>query len=205
VSLTAGDFGGPADFVRIFGRTGEMHVEIGCGKGTFLLAEAAARPRVNFLGIERSHHYWRYAVDRAGRRGFSNVRILLAEAADFLAGPVAASSVDCFHVYFPDPWPKRRHNKRRFFSRRNLENMLRALKEGGLVKVVTDHADYFEIIKALIDESAGSLERIGFEPAAGAAEGEYVGTNYERKYLAEGRKIYAVAAVAYGHSRCSSH
>jgi tRNA G46 methylase TrmB len=83
--------------------------------------------------------------------------------------------------------------------------MLRCLRDGGLVRAVTDHREYFELILRLMEQSRGRLERVEFTPAAAAAEGELVGTNYERKYLAEGRDIYTVAAAAYGHSRCSSH
>ncbi len=63
---------------------------------------------------------------------------------------MADESVDCFHIYFPDPWPKKRHHKRRFISSNNLEELLRCLKSGGIIKVATDHAEYFEQIKQVM-------------------------------------------------------
>ena len=121
------------------------------------------------------------------------------DAADFLADFVGDGSVDRFHIYFPDPWPKRHHHKRRFFNRSNLEQLLRCLKPDGLIKVATDHAGYFEQIEKIIFEGtdvpgqASGLEQVQFHPTAGAAEGEWVGTNFERKYLKEQRAVYTIA------------
>jgi tRNA (guanine-N7-)-methyltransferase len=182
------------DFARVFGRAASVHIEIGCGKGTFLLNQARARPEANFLGIERANKYYRYAVDRIGRWGLTNVRIIRTDAAAFLAEFVPPDSVDCFHIYFPDPWPKKRHHKRRFFNTGNLELLLRALKPAGSLRVATDHAEYFEVIAGLIDPSGDRLKRMPFLPTAGAEMGEGVGTNFERKYLKENRPIYTIAA-----------
>ena len=111
---------GKIDFVRIFGRAGPVHIEIGTGKGTFLLNQARAQPGDNFLGIEWARKYYRYAVDRIGRWGLTNVRIIRTDAATFLADFIPDDSVECFHIYFPDPWPKKRHHKRRFIRPDNL-------------------------------------------------------------------------------------
>ena len=206
VALKPEDLDGKIDFVRIFGRPGRVHIEIGTGKATFLLNEAMAQPHVNFLGIERARKYYRCAVDRIGRWGLKNVRIIRTDAAAFLADFVPGDSVDCFHVYFPDPWPKRRHHKRRFFCPANLQQLLRTLKTGGQLRIATDHPDYFEQIKKLVGAGphtcpsvgAGqrvcpSLEKIEFLPAAGADTGECTGTNYERKYLKDQIPIYTLA------------
>lgn len=107
------DLDSEIDFLRIFGRCGPAHIEIGTGKATFLLNQTGAQPEVNFLGIEWARRYYRYAVDRIGRWGVKNVRIIRTDAAKFLADFVRESCVDCFHIYFPDPWPKKRHHKRR--------------------------------------------------------------------------------------------
>ncbi|MBC8473039.1 MAG: tRNA (guanosine(46)-N7)-methyltransferase TrmB [Planctomycetes bacterium] len=181
------------DFVRIFGRTGPVHIEIGSGKGTFLINQARARPGDNFLGIEWARKYYRYAIDRIGRWGLTNVRIIRTDAAVFLADFITDSSVECFHIYFPDPWPKKRHHKRRFISPANLEHLIRCLKTGGQLKIATDHEDYFQVIQELITDQDKGLEEIQFLPTAGADKGEWVGTNFERKYLKDQRSIYTIA------------
>ncbi len=194
ISLKLEDLDGPIDLRSIFGRKGPVHIEIGSGKGTFLLNEAQASPQVNFLGIEWANRYYRYAVDRMGRWGLSNVRIIRTDAASFLAQFVPDASVDCFHIYFPDPWPKRRHHKRRFITAANIEQLLRTLKAGGQLRIATDHGEYFEQIRQVIWARGDGLEEIDFSPTAGADEGERVGTNFERKYLRQNRPVYTVAA-----------
>lgn len=192
VSLKPEDFDGKIDFARIFGRSGPVHIEIGTGKATFLLNQAKAQPQDNFLGIERARKYYRYAVDRIGRWGLANVRIVRTDAVTFLADYVPDDSVDCFHIYFPDPWPKRRHQKRRFFSLANLEHLIRCLKSTGQVRIVTDHSDYYEQIQMLLATHGNRLKKIEFIPAIGADPGEWVGTNFERKYLKDQRPIYTI-------------
>jgi len=194
VCLKPEDLDGPIDFCAIFGRNGPVHIEIGSGKGTFLLNEAQGWPQANFLGIEWANRYYRYAVDRIGRWGLTNVRIIRTDAASFLAQFVPEASVDCFHIYFPDPWPKRRHHKRRFITAVNLEQVMRTLKPDGQIRIATDHAEYFEQIRQVISALGGRLEEIDFSPTAGAGQGERVGTNFERKYLRQNRLVYTLAA-----------
>jgi tRNA (guanine-N7-)-methyltransferase len=172
---------------------GPLHIEVGTGKATFLVSQAKAQPGVNFLGIERAKKFYRYAVDRIGRSGLTNVRIVRTDAAAFLADFVPDGCVDCFHIYFPDPWPKRRHHKRRFLNEVNLQQLLRCLKPAGWLRIATDDGDYFDQIQQLIAVQGERLEAIEFLPAAGAQEGELTGTNYERKYLKDQRQIYTVA------------
>ncbi len=193
VSLNPEDLGGKIDFVRIFGRAYPVHIEIGTGKGTFLLNQARAQPGNNFLGIEWARKYYRYAVDRIGRWGLTNVRIIRTDAAAFLADFISDNSVDCFHIYFPDPWPKKRHHKRRFICPANLEHLVRCLKTGGQLKIATDHAAYFEQIKTVLTARNETLQEIDFLPTAGAEACEWVGTNFERKYLKDQRPIYTLA------------
>lgn len=193
VALKAEDLDGKIDFLGIFGRSGPVHIEIGCGKGAFLLNEAKARPEANFLGIERARRYYRYAVDRIGRWGLQNVRIIRTNAEIFLTDFLPDGCVDSFHIYFPDPWPKKRHHKRRFFRPENMQHLMHGLKTGGEIKIATDHADYFEVIKELISAEDTALEEIEFVRPAGAEVGELVGTNFERKYLKQNIPIYTLA------------
>ena len=193
ISLKAENLDGKIDFVRIFGRPAPVHIEIGSGKGTFLLGQAAAQPSDNFLGIEWARKYYRYAVDRIGRWGLKNVRIIRTDAAGFITDSIPDNSVDCFHIYFPDPWPKKRHHKRRFICPANLEHLIRCLKTAGQLRIATDHADYFEQIKLVLTAWSDVLEEIDFIKPAGTESGEWVGTNFERKYIKDKRPIYTIA------------
>jgi tRNA (guanine-N7-)-methyltransferase len=181
------------DFTGIFGRRTAVHVEIGSGKGTFLVHQARAHPDVNFLGIEWARKYYRYAVDRIGRWGLQNVRILRADAATFLRDFVHEESVDCFHIYFPDPWPKKRHHKRRLLQSSNVDMLIQCLKPSGEIRIATDHEEYFAQIKDVASTYRTKLQEIEFERPAGAEAGEMTGTNYERKYVKEDRLIYTIA------------
>jgi tRNA (guanine-N7-)-methyltransferase len=194
VVLKPEDFDGKIDFAQIFGRKNPVHIEVGSGKAAFLLNQAKAQPDVDFLGIEWARKYYRYAVDRIGRWGLKNVRIIRTDAVDFLINFVPDNSVDCFHIYFPDPWPKKRHRKRRFVAPANLEHLLRCLVSTGTIRIATDHADYFEQIQKVFAAFSDRLEKIEFFPTAGANLGEWVGSNFERKYLRENRPIYTIAA-----------
>ncbi|AQT68050.1 tRNA (guanine-N(7)-)-methyltransferase [Anaerohalosphaera lusitana] len=193
VSLTSEELDGRLNFKDIFGRNGAVHLEIGSGKGTFLVHQAKAQPGVNFLGIEWANKYYCHAVDRIGRWGLDNVRITRADAAQFLREHVADESLDCLHLYFPDPWPKKRHHKRRFFNAKNMDEVLRCLVPGGRVNVATDHAGYFSQMEEVTQGLGDRIERVEFVRAAGAEDGEMVGTNYERKYAEEGRQTFTLA------------
>jgi tRNA (guanine-N7-)-methyltransferase len=193
ISLLPEDLDEKIDFVKVFGRSGPVHIEIGTGKAAFLLNQAKALPQANFLGIEWARRYYRFAVDRMGRWQITNVRIIRTDAAHFIANFVPDNCVDCFHIYFPDPWPKKRHHKRRFFNPENLRHLLRCLKAGGLIKIATDHEEYFQEIKRLLTSHQDNLTETDFFPTANANTGEWVGTNFERKYLKENRTIYTIA------------
>lgn len=193
ISLKPEDFDGKIDLFQIFGRRGPVHIEVGSGKGTFLLHQAKAQPSDNFLGIEWAGRYYRYAVDRIGRWGLTNVRIIRTDAAGFIAESLPEDSVDCFHIYFPDPWPKKRHHKRRFLCPANMEHLIRCLKAEGQLRIATDHADYFDQIKKVIAAESDKLEEVEFIRPAGAEGGEWAGTNFERKYIKDQRPIYTLA------------
>jgi tRNA (guanine-N7-)-methyltransferase len=198
VVLQPENLAGRMNFCDIFGRSAPVHIEIGSGRATFLVNEAKTKPYEDFLGIEWCSKIYRYAVDRVGRWGLGNVRIVRDDAALFIKEFVADGSVDCFHIYFPDPWPKKKHHKRRFISSKNLEELLRSLKAGGIIKVATDHAGYFEQIRQVLADER--IKEIEFFPTSGAQpdKGEWAGTNFERKYLKEGRPIYTLACQKVG-------
>ena len=183
----------PLDWGALYANANPVELEIGMGKGTFLLDQATARPAVNFFGVEWARWFWRYASDRLRRHNCLNARTVRAEAAYFLSEFVSEGSVSVVHIYFPDPWPKARHHKRRLIQAKFMPVVERVLKSGGRLQVVTDHLDYFEQIESTI--RGCSLQVVDYNRPGSAGEGEFVGTNFERKYRREGRPFYAIAAV----------
>jgi tRNA (guanine-N7-)-methyltransferase len=184
----------PIDFAALFGNANPVELEIGMGKGTFLTEQAKARPDVNFFGIEWARWFWRYASDRLRRSGAANARTIRAEASFFLREFVADHALAVVHIYFPDPWPKARHHKRRLIQPPFVKELQRVLIPGGRVQIVTDHKDYFEQIEQAVRGS--TLTVIDYNRPGSAAEGEFVGTNFERKYRRDGRPFFAIAATA---------
>jgi tRNA (guanine-N7-)-methyltransferase len=184
----------PIDWVGLFGNANPVEIEIGMGKGTFLTEQAKARPEVNFLGIEWARWFWRYASDRLRRSGCTNARTVRAEAGFFLTEFIPVGSVSVLHIYFPDPWPKARHHKRRLIQEKFMPLVERVLVVGGRLQIVTDHQGYFEENIEPTVRGSG-LVVVDYNRPGSAAEGEFVGTNFERKYRREGRPFYAIAAV----------
>ena len=183
----------PIDWAALFGNANRVEMEIGCGKGTFITNQATSRPEVNFFGIEWARFYWRYTCDRLRRNACAgNARCLRADAGTFLRDFVGDNSLKALHIYFPDPWPKARHHKRRLIQPTFLEQARRVLVPGGRVQIVTDHPEYWGHIEPTVRASA--LRVVEYETPASAAAGEVVGTNFERKYIAEGRAFHAIAA-----------
>jgi tRNA (guanine-N7-)-methyltransferase len=191
--------GGPAaaklDLPALFGNTRPVEVEIGTGKGTFLLARAAARPEMNFLGIEWARAYALYTADRVRRARLENVRVLRADAAHVFHQCLANESVWRVHIYFPDPWPKQRHHRRRLIQTAFLRDVRRILRIGGQVLAVTDHQDYFRQIQRVLGRAPGFAATS--MPRMADRDGEIVGTNFERKYIAQGRPFYSLGRLRY--------
>src|SRR5258706_5819848 len=183
----------PINFAELFSNDHPVEIEIGIGKGTFITEQAKARPEANFLGIEWSRWFWRCSSDRLRRNKCENARAVRAEAIYFLTEFVPGESISVLHIYFPDPWPKKRHHKRRLIQEKFMPVVQRILKSGGRLQIVTDHAQYFEQIEQLVPGSQLAVADYNWPGSAG--EGEFVGTNFERKYQREGRPFFAIAAV----------
>lgn len=169
-----------------------LEIEIGSGKGTFLLQQARVTPQVNLLGVEWAGEFYRYAADRVRRHGLTNVRLLRADATEFIRHWCADGVARVIHLYFSDPWPKKRHHKRRVVQDRTLVDLHRVLEPGGEVRLVTDHDDLWAWYEDHASRNAHLFERRTFDPPGSAGEGEIVGTNFERKYRREGRPFHAM-------------
>jgi len=173
------------NLAQLFGNDQPVVLEIGSGKGRFLISSAMERPDVNFIGIEKSLHYHRVIAERVGKRHLTNVRLINHYAFVILQKMLADASLAEIHIYFPDPWPRKREQKRRIIRPEALAEMRRALVPGGSGIYVTDHREYFEAAAPLIAQFFRSEQRI-------PGPDDPPRTNYEAKYRAEGRAIYEV-------------
>jgi len=175
----------------IFGNTNPVEVEIGCGKAKFLIARAAEFPQINFLGIDLIWKWMKFAVERSEKRGLENIKFLRADAREAVTHGIARGSVSIFHIYFPDPWPKRRHRKRRIVTGEFLRVLHERLSDAGLVEMATDHDDYYSHMrKALVQSGVDwrSVRSVTGERLFAAP----VQTNYEIKYADAGRPLHYI-------------
>ncbi len=179
-----------------------FEIEIGIGKGTFLLQQAALESQTNFLGIEWAHEFYLYAADRCRRHQLANVRILHGNAVEFLRWRCPESFIRVIHLYFSDPWPKKRHHKNRVVQDRFLADAHRILVDQGELRIVTDHENYWHWMQEYFsrwtsDQGVDGMrfcEKPFIAPDS-ASTGELVGTNFERKYRKEGRPFYSCVLV----------
>jgi tRNA (guanine-N7-)-methyltransferase len=179
----------PLNWRAVFGNDHPVEVEVGFGKGLFLIQAAQACPQVNFLGIEITRKYQLFTATRLAKRALGNVRLVKADARLFLRDFVAAESCQALHVYFPDPWWKKRHLKRRVFTPEFAMEVERVLRPGGQLHVVTDVEDYFQFITDSVGRHTRLREVPPPEPKGPAHDLDYL-TNFERKFRKEGRAIY---------------
>jgi tRNA (guanine-N7-)-methyltransferase len=169
----------------------QVEVEIGPGKGAFLAAAAELRPQAFLLGIEASTAYAEIAAERLLRAGSKRALVLIDNGKLYLADRVPDAALDCLHVYYPDPWPKRRHRGRRFFTPDVVPVLQRVLKAGGRLLVATDNAAYAGQICRVL----GSAEAFRRDEATeqqllvGPPGTAFRPTNFERKYEQEGRVL----------------
>jgi tRNA (guanine-N7-)-methyltransferase len=176
--------GPPLDWHAVFGRAGPVEIEVGSGKGLFLLNQSQARPDVNFLGVEIERKYVLHTATRLAKRRIANVRLACADARWLFAQRIAAGSVAAVHIYFPDPWWKTRHRKRRLFTPAFATEATGVLAPGGRLHFASDVQEYFE----------GSVQMLGEQKAlrvvADETPPDAALTNFEHKYRVEGRPIY---------------
>lgn len=182
------------DWVELFGNRNPVEVEIGTGKAGFLLRRAQAHPDRNFLGVEWANKYFRFAADRLRRWNVANARMVRTDANHFIRVLCPRESLSVLHVYHPDPWPKKRHHKRRLFQKPFVDAGVERLVFGGRWAVQTDHAEYFQIIRELL-LGHPELEETEFDDPAFGVDAGSVASNFEVKYEREGRDFYRIAVV----------
>jgi tRNA (guanine-N7-)-methyltransferase len=141
------------DLDKIFGRTAPLHVDLGCGEGSFLCALAQRMPDENFLGIERLLNRVRTSARKAAV--LDNVRLLRMENSYAVRYLLPPKSVETFYLLFPDPWPKRRHHRRRILTTEFLSSIHTALRKNGSICIATDDVDYFGKIEEIAESDSG--------------------------------------------------
>lgn len=180
----------PLSWHEVFGNSQPVEIEIGSGKGRFIITSGRTHPTRNFLGIERAGKYFRILKQRVMQAGLTNVKVLRSDAAYFIRKYVPRSSVHAYHIYFPDPWPKKRHHKRRLVTEDFILLLSETLVPGGHIFLATDFQNYFEMMIAHARACPTLQEIMCTTLIPGTIDPEQAPTNYERKYLLEGREIY---------------
>lgn len=176
----------PYDFAAIFGNRNPVILEVGSGKGRFLIGEAEANPDKNYVGIEWANKYCHLCASRAATKGLTNIRFLRDDAIHTFKLALADHCLEAVYVLFPDPWPKPKQQKRRSIQAPFLDQVARVVIPGGKLILATDHADYFQ---QMLDVTAAHPRIRQLEVLVGEAARTGV-TNFEVKYRAEGRTIH---------------
>jgi tRNA (guanine-N7-)-methyltransferase len=179
----------PLRFDTLFGRVAPIVLEIGFGNGETLVQQAAEHPEFDFLGIEVHEPGVGHCLLKAGDAGITNLRLIMHDAVEVLAGMIPPASLARVNLYFPDPWPKKRHHKRRIVQQPFLERVADCLSPGGALHVATDWENYAEHIEATVGDSdlftcAEKRVHTGDEPL------DRPETKFERRGLRRGHRIW---------------
>jgi tRNA (guanine-N7-)-methyltransferase len=189
----------PFDAAAVFGRQAPLEIEVGSGKGLFLAAAAAGDPAADFLGIELLGKYARYVAARLATRGLENARIVHGDAQHLFRSWLLDASVRAVHVYFPDPWWKARHKKRRVINEEFLRHVGRVLVPRGRLHFWTDVAEYFETTLALVAAEPSLAGPFAVEEKPADHDLDYR-THFERRTRQHGEAVYRAEFEKRGQS-----
>jgi tRNA (guanine-N7-)-methyltransferase len=176
----------------LFGNQRPLEIEVGSGKGLFLATASGARPDHNFLGIEIARPYALAAATRVAKADRGNVRLAAGDAGPVFANQIPAGSLHAVHVYFPDPWWKRKHKKRRVLNAEFLSHAARVLQPGGRLHFWTDVLEYFE---SVVETAARETPQFGPPLPEAAAEAEHdldYRTHFERRSRQHAIPVYRI-------------
>ena len=169
-----------------------FELEIGSGKGRFLLERAAKHPERNFLGIDYAWRFLREGHQRVVQRGLKNLFFYKAEASEVVRLLIPDASVDIFHIYFPDPWPKRQQRKRRLLTPEFFQLLHQRLVPGGRLELATDNFEYLVFFKKSLVYAGDTLWNGVRESQNERLLDPEILTHFEAKYRREGRLLYYI-------------
>ncbi len=181
----------PLEASALFGRQAPLEIEVGSGKGLFLSAAAAGDPAANFLGVEILGKYARFSAARLAQRGLSNARVVQGDAQHLFRSWLTGDSVRAVHVYFPDPWWKARHKKRRVMNETFVRDVERVLQGGGRLHFWTDVAEYFQAALEVIaaHTTLSGPHAVAEKPADHDLDYR---THFERRMRLHGKPVHRV-------------
>lgn len=179
----------PLAWSALFGNERPVELEVGCGRGLFLVTAGTTNPETNFLGVEYDYKEGRRAARRLQKRALPNVRIIGADARICLPRFVRDASLAAMHVYFPDPWWKRRHRKRRIWNPEFVAEAARMVRAGGLLHAWTDVEEYFAVILEVVDANP-AFRRLPAPTERPTAHDMDYHTSFERKKRKLGLPIF---------------
>ncbi len=187
---------GELDLGRLFGRQGPCLLEIGFGMGDALLSMARDHPENNYLGIEVYRPGIGSVLNRLVESGMENVRLICGDAVEVLEQRIPPCSLDTIHLFFPDPWPKKRHHKRRIVQPGFVNLLASRLQTGGVLHMATDWEDYANHMVAVMAQ-ASAFERLTGDVAMVHAAGRPA-TKFERRGRRAGHGIHDLVYVVSG-------
>jgi len=167
----------------------ELVVELGYGRGEFLMEMAAKRPEIGFLGVELSRKRSLKMARRVARTELANLRLVQARAEEVVRDVLPEGRVHELWINFPDPWPKARHQRRRLVQPAFVARVVRCLEPGGALQVATDHEDYAVGIDLALRGATGLRNQLAPEPYVREVPGRSI-TAYEAEWRAEGRPLH---------------
>ncbi|OGI44870.1 MAG: tRNA (guanosine(46)-N7)-methyltransferase TrmB [Candidatus Muproteobacteria bacterium RIFCSPHIGHO2_01_FULL_65_16] len=185
--VDAGD--APLDLCALFGRKAPVHVEIGFGNGDVLAAMAARHPEYDYLGIEVHRPGIGALLRRLEAAGLGNARVMRADAEEVLARNIPDAALSAVYIFFPDPWPKKRHHKRRLIQPEFAELVRRKLQPGGMLHLATDWRDYAEQMLDVLSQTPG-FENTAAAGAFAPRPEERPLTKFEQRGKRLGHEVY---------------
>lgn len=186
---TVADLPESFSWTEFFGKDRPVELDIGCGRGLFLVNAATAHPERNWLGIELDYTEGRRTAKRLQKRDMDHARVIGGDAKEFLRKFAPPHSVSAAHVYFPDPWWKRKHKKRRLFNEEFPHLLAGVIQPGGLLHSWTDVEEYFGVISALMNHHQ-EFAAEAVQPLAEPAHDQDYQTSFHRRRVQAGCTIY---------------
>lgn len=181
----------PADWPALFGNDKPVALEIGCGIGDFIAQTASEQPETNFIAIDYYNKGCYKTCRRLDMRGLSNVRVLREEARQFIAERIPPGTLSAVYINCPDPWPKKKHRKRRLVNHRFMEFLDTYLAPGAQFFFATDFDDYGIDVAGMMAGQPGFSNCLAPDLYRHELPGYHL-SKYMRKFMAEGKKIYFI-------------